>query len=445
MTSQYADSGAWQEVKRGPQGKKALKTIVIRAEKPKDSPQQATGHARQPTSELRETIWPLTLPSAGNSDIKSFNPLEHWCGVCSIKLPNKIALQTHAKQLPGHENYCNLCKRVFKDRNGLKNHVDNSAGHEVFCNLCLSAFKDKWGLRNHFENNLSVGHHFACLECLRGFQTVEKLKLHLHTAARHVRCETCHRNFRNQDERNEHWVTTKKHKHCLQPGCDFDAASATLLEKHIQQAHFQCDQCLKVFPSGSKLSAHVGTCAPLLHCKDCNEYFPTQESFTVHREACFWCPSCGHWTEREEVHMKHLSTHGIAYCKCWLCSKPMRSQSQLISHLEKAKCPQFTDPTHLPRMLGTWWYSVLYMDIDLHTSLRTGRCATNELAEWLKADIVPLFVCRAEGCGETFGRFSALVYHVETGDCEWTAKRLRFDMLEKELARYMAENGLHRG
>lgn len=146
--------------------------------------------ARTQPKQMRDVS--SSTQNSDKSEKRDFDPFEHWCGVCSIRLPNKNALLTHIKQSPRpHENYCNLCKRVFKDRNGLKNHVDNSYGHETFCNLCLSAFKDSWGLKNHFENNYSIGHQFVCLTCLLGFQTKQELDRHLSIGEKHVWCHTC--------------------------------------------------------------------------------------------------------------------------------------------------------------------------------------------------------------------------------------------------------------
>jgi hypothetical protein len=129
--------------------------------------------------------------SASTADTadKAYDPHENWCGVCSLKLPNKSALLTHIKQTSDHKQYCNLCKRVFKDRNGLRNHLENSLGHEVYCNLCLSAFNNEWGLKNHFENNYAVGHEFVCLTCLLGFLNEADLARHLQTAQKHTWCE----------------------------------------------------------------------------------------------------------------------------------------------------------------------------------------------------------------------------------------------------------------
>lgn len=201
------DSIPWEEVKK--RGAATAAPPVQPVSRPvngtKDRPKAA---AAQPApSEGRKRT-----PSGSTTDSndKGSDPHENWCGVCSLKLPNKAALLTHIKQSANHQHYCNLCKRVFKDRNGLKNHVDNSSGHETYCNLCLSAFKDPWGLKNHFENNYSVGHEFVCLTCLLGFRTSGELEQHLQTAEKHTWCRVCQRRFRTQDERDEHWMKTNR-------------------------------------------------------------------------------------------------------------------------------------------------------------------------------------------------------------------------------------------
>lgn len=193
------DSIPWEKVKK--RGAPVMASV--------SQPLTDTKHRAKAASiqQLLNNRQKSTAPVCATEE-KPHDPHENWCGVCSLKLPNKTALQNHIKQSPNHQNYCNLCKRVFKDRNGLKNHVDNSLGHDTYCNLCLSAFKDQWGLKNHFENNYSVGHEFVCLTCLTGFNTSAELDRHLQTAETHTWCQTCQRRFRNQDERDEHWVKT---------------------------------------------------------------------------------------------------------------------------------------------------------------------------------------------------------------------------------------------
>jgi hypothetical protein len=199
------DDTPWEEVKRG------------------STRGQPKGHGltggRKPTTLVirRENNPPLVGTRSKQRDVSGStqgstttdDPHENWCGVCSYKLSDKAALQSHLKTAPGdHSNYCNLCKRVFKDRNGLSNHVDNAAGHDFFCNLCLSAFKDEWALECHYVNNIANGHQWNCLVCLQGFRSNIEKKRHLQTEKKHVACNTCHRIFRNQDERDAHWRET---------------------------------------------------------------------------------------------------------------------------------------------------------------------------------------------------------------------------------------------
>lgn len=199
------DSIPWQEVKKSgappvlPPRRSAATTLAIR-DYNQPIPSRTT---------IKKTRSHTISASTVENNDKTHGFPENWCGICSQKFTTKAALLTHIKLSPEHQHYCNLCKRVFKDLNGLKNHVENAWDHDIFCNLCLSAFKDAWGLKNHFQNNLHVGHEFACLICLLGFESQVELDDHLRTAEKHTWCQSCHRRFDNQDERDDHWQTTK--------------------------------------------------------------------------------------------------------------------------------------------------------------------------------------------------------------------------------------------
>ncbi|KAF2182354.1 hypothetical protein K469DRAFT_669727 [Zopfia rhizophila CBS 207.26] len=330
---------------------------------------------------------------------------ENWCGVCQSAFPTRSALISHAKSTPKHSNFCSLCKRIFKDRNGLQNHIDNAIGHEIFCNLCLSAFKDVNGLRNHFENNYVVGHEFACLVCLLGFWGREELHRHLVTAKKHVWCTKCDRRFPSQDSRDEHWVNTKKHKHCLQPGCEFDGRDLTELNKHIEENHFRCENCRQIFPSLTKLVGHL--------------------------KNCFRCSECGYRTRAEGNMMNHMVTHQTPTLPCWACAQPMLTHASLVNHLESGTCPTFPKPYLLTSLLGSWWYSTIFMDPDVHFQLRTGRVEASELSAWVSNGALKPFICRHVHCYREFGRFSSLILHVESQACGWNVEKLRITELRK--------------
>ncbi|KAF2829011.1 hypothetical protein CC86DRAFT_379779 [Ophiobolus disseminans] len=408
------DSTPWQEVKkRGAQPAPPLRII--------------NNQAKATTIRVRTT----SASTVETSD-KGYDPHENWCGVCSQKFPSKPALLSHIKQTPDHKHYCNLCKRVFKDLNGLKNHLENSYGHEVYCNLCFSAFINDWGLKNHFENNYTVGHEYVCLTCLLGFRSRIELERHLQTAEKHTWCESCYRRFRNQDERDEHWQKTNKHKHCLQPGCEFDGPSQTELDNHLAIDHFQCAGCKRISPSQTKLNNHLEACTFAIACHQCAEPCAGQNQLALHLQMCFYCAECGFQTYHEGNYKIHMTKHASATISCWGCDAPMRTYSSLINHLESGRCPSFPDPTRLTMCLGKWWYSPLYMDIDIHVTIRTGRADLNTMREWMDGGLLAPFVCRDETCGKTFGHLSSLVLHCESQACGWDIARLNMPGLEKE-------------
>ncbi|KAF1935144.1 hypothetical protein EJ02DRAFT_439427 [Clathrospora elynae] len=370
--------------------------------------------------------------STAESSDKVYDPHENWCGVCSQKFSSKAMLLNHIKQSPEHEHYCNLCKRVFKDRNGLKNHVDNSWDHDVYCNLCLSAFKDEWGLKNHFENNYTVGHEFVCLTCLLGFRTRIELERHLQTAENHTWCGPCQRRFRNQDERDEHWQKTTKHKHCLQPGCDFDGQDQAALTMHHKQDHFQCEGCKRILPSQTKLNLHYESCSFAIPCPQCGQNCAGKTQLAFHLKECYVCERCNYHSHHEGDFHIHMTKHVFVNISCWGCNAPMRTYSSMINHLESGKCPKLADKAPFIRCLGTWWYSTLYMDLDIHAQIRTGRIDVHEVQEWMDHGLLHPFICRDKGCAKTFGHLSSLVLHCESNACGWDIDRLNMPGLEKE-------------
>lgn len=125
-----------------------------------------------------------------------------------------------------------------------------------------------------------------------------------------------------------------------------------------------------------------------------------------------------------------MTKHAAAAIPCWGCDLPMRTFSSLINHLESGACPKFRDPLALIQVLGEWWYSPLYMDLDIHAQIRTGRINTREVYEWMEHGILMPFICRDEGCKKIFGHLSSLVLHLESGACGWDVERLNAPGLE---------------
>jgi hypothetical protein len=90
------------------------------------------------------------------------------------------------------------------------------------------------------------------------------------------------------------------------------------------------------------------------------------------------------------------------------------------------------------RCLGTFWYSTLYMDVDIHVQIRSNRVDVKETVSWMDQGLLHPFICRASGCGKTFSHFSSLVLHVESQECEWDIERLRLDLVQAEFSRMCA-------
>jgi hypothetical protein len=128
-----------------------------------------------------------------------------------------------------------------------------------------------------------------------------------------------------------------------------------------------------------------------------------------------------------------MTKHASATIPCWGCDAPMRTYSSLVNHLESGRCPNFQDPSLLNLCLGKWWYSPLYMDLDLHAHIRTGRINLLLMQQWMDSSALSPFICRDEKCQKTFAHMSSLVLHCESQACGWDVARLNMPGLEKEV------------
>jgi hypothetical protein len=130
---------------------------------------------------------------------------------------------------------------------------------------------------------------------------------------------------------------------------------------------------------------------------------------------------------------QHMTKHAYSKIPCWGCDVPMRTYSSLINHLESGRCPSLHEPARLVLCLGRWWYSPLYMDLEFHAQIRTGRYDPRELQAWIDQGVLQPFMCRGEGCEKKFGLMSSLVLHCESRACGWDIARLNMPGLEKEV------------
>jgi hypothetical protein len=90
-----------------------------------------------------------------------------------------------------------------------------------------------------------------------------------------------------------------EHKHCLQPGCSFDGPDRVALDNHLQQDHFQCVGCKRIFQSHTKLNQHSENCNFAISCPQCRQPYAGQAQLAVHFEHCFLCEECGFCTNHE--------------------------------------------------------------------------------------------------------------------------------------------------
>jgi hypothetical protein len=139
------------------------------------------------------------------------------------------------------------------------------------------------------------------------------------------------------------------------------------------------------------------------------------------------------------IRAEHLTDFSAAHDQARRLQNPMLGVRRpyahifLINHLESGRCPSLHEPARLVLCLGKWWYSPLYMDLEFHAQIRTGRYDPRELQAWIDQGVLQPFVCRGEGCEKKFGLMSSLVLHCESRACGWDIARLNMPGLEKEV------------
>lgn len=133
-----------------------------------------------------------------------------------------------------------------------------------------------------------------------------------------------------------------------------------------------------------------------------------------------------------------MTKHAAASIPCWRCDLPLRKCSSLLNHLESGNCSNLPDPAQLLLCVGSFFYSTLYMDVDIHVQIRSRRIDVKEALEWMKEGLLQPFICRAPGCGKTFSHFSSLVLHVESQACGWDLEMLQLDLIQAEFSRMFA-------
>lgn len=208
------------------------------------------------------------------------------------------------------------------------------------------------------------------------------------------------------------------HRHCLLPGCTFDGRDEVELAGHLERDHFQCKICKAIMPSQTKLTAHEQQCE--IVSRNCAQRVQLDEILT--------------WS-------KGLPPRTSSGFICWGCSLPANTISALLAHLEAGRCSELRESSLFMDCLGKWWYSPLFMCVDMHAQLRTGRLNLQELRklqEWMDEGAFLPFICRNEGCKRMFSHLSKVAKHWEAGECEWGLSRVNVEGLKEELKKAFA-------
>nr|CAD7588361.1 unnamed protein product [Timema genevievae] len=105
---------------------------------------------------------------------------------------------------------------------------------------------------------------------------------------------------------------------------------------------FTCEWCKRVFPSSTKLSAHMSKCCEdtqpsklpeVFLCNECNFAFFSQNNLWVHKEQdCNYLELIGRQLITSAEQLKALKKY-----KCGVCQEEYRSHSRMLYHLSRCR------------------------------------------------------------------------------------------------------------
>lgn len=216
------------------------------------------------------------------------NRIHFECSICKTKFKSERWMFEHKKMHTKLIHNCEYCERSFETKPDLKRHVtlahDQNELKTYKCNQCVECFPLQSLLNSHLKCHDPEQQHL-CAECGKIFQRPSSLQKHLssHSNDKPFSCTKCPGKFKSMNDLKIHSVVhmTERKYACDQCGKTFIAPRALKVHKckfkNIQfgknsnfilfatvthtdnNRRFQCETCLKRFPSNYKLTEHTRT------------------------------------------------------------------------------------------------------------------------------------------------------------------------------------------
>lgn len=214
---------------------------------------------------------------------------------------------------------CDVCLKAFNKLNLLVMHLRKHTA-KYFCHRCSKVFSRNENLKWHICNNLI---RFKCQICESRFTQKKYMKRHMEVKhSDKFLCISCGKTFTTNKEKNAHT-------------CGVSAEKQT----------YSCIICNKSFHQECYLKKHMKTHMSLTEkvqskpcvCETCGKNYSNKKALyqhkTTHQERTLECNICGEKFGRQDILNNHRLTHSIPQFKCETCGKEFKLKKYLNHHL----------------------------------------------------------------------------------------------------------------
>lgn len=308
------------------------------------------------------------------------------CGLqnCNFKSDNRNSLVIHIKDFHRLTRpfVCKQCSKTFARRSDLKKHAFVHSGIRSFvCDICSKSFTRNTNLTKHKRIHSDV-RGFKCNLCPdnKGFVNKSDLTRHLeiHMDRRSQQCKYCNKVFFRRDKLLLHQKT-----HIQSNGIEVEqpiantppvnqsvvfynqpvdtpsASQATPLNFYTENmiinldpynevatpvntnfTIYQCDKCIKTFPSMALLQSHQDVHLGIKNflCIICNKGYVRKKELdrhmmTSHSDKSYDCTQCSKKFKRKDKLVRHERSHQVEkFFNCPSCPAVFIRRQMLEAH-----------------------------------------------------------------------------------------------------------------
>lgn len=297
----------------------------------------------------------------------------HSCSECNSTFKDLSSLNEHINELG--QRICHYCgNNVALD--DFRTHLKEHSIDTIDCPICPRTFESLISYKSHIK--LHATDKYSCDNCQQTFRNMATLAQHGRSHVTiNLSCPTCKQLFKSQncfDKHTERCATVPDKTEGLFtcPNCDMRFISYFYLRAHLQKSRtkvcqlcraviqvdtlkqhleehgvpvFQCDCCLEVYHSKSKLETHskVHHAGPYV-CVECKRSYCTAQALAVHTKVhrTFDCSGCDRRFDTNKCYVGHAKickqqskSKSITYI-CDYCSKDFKLKSSICQHIKSA-------------------------------------------------------------------------------------------------------------